>query len=78
MGDRKAAARINAPSVWGSGLAEVSSRRYTKGVRADANRVIAEQLARTGDRAAVEVEVHVVRGLRLPDSATLEFIDQHQ
>ena len=65
-------------SVWSTGLAETSSRRYVENVRVDAQRVLAEQLARTGDPAAVEVDVHVVKGSRLPDIAILDFIDKHR
>lgn len=64
--------------IRGVGLVEERSLRYVDAARLHAERVLAEQLARFGEPAAREAEVHVVKGSRLADAAILEFVDQHQ
>lgn len=64
--------------VRGVGLIKESSFRYVEAARIHAERVLAEQLARSGEPAAAEVELHVVKGSRLADAAILEFVDQHR
>lgn len=62
----------------GAGLIAQSSRHYVESARVFAERELAEQLACLGEAAAANIELHVIKGSRLPDTDILEFIDQKQ
>jgi universal stress protein E len=65
--------------LWSVGLLFTNTEEYHAHVQAEARERLCEQLARVaGGLPAAAVEVHVVDGMSVPDTAILEFIDDHK
>lgn len=64
--------------LWSTGLLDSSTRTYHDQVRSDARQALEEQLSRvSGGTAAAGVEIHVVEGLSIADTAILEFVERN-
>lgn len=65
--------------LWSTGLLHTNTETYHEQVQAEARQQLAGQLARVaGGRAGANVELHVVAGESVADSAILDFIQHHQ
>lgn len=64
--------------LWSTGLLDSSTRAYHDQVNAEAREALEQQLARVAAGAATpSVEIHVVEGLSIADTAILEFVERN-
>lgn len=64
--------------LWSTGLLDTSTQIYHDRVKADARRRLDEQLVRvSGGTPDAKVELHIVEGLSIADTAILDFIQYH-
>ncbi|HWB09316.1 MAG TPA: universal stress protein [Pirellulales bacterium] len=65
--------------LWSTGLLHTNTQVYHDRVKAEAREQLADQLARVaGGQTAATVELHVVEGESIADTAILDFIQEHQ
>ena len=64
--------------LWSSGLLDTSTQIYHDKVKADARERLSEQLVRVGGESpAAKVELHIVEGVSIADTAILDFIQHY-
>lgn len=64
---------------WSVGLLYYSTEEYHAQVKAEAHEQLASQLARiAGGKPSATIELHIVAGESIADTAILEFIEHHQ
>ncbi|HVX12200.1 MAG TPA: universal stress protein [Pirellulales bacterium] len=64
--------------LWSTGLLDTSTQMYHDRVKADARQRLTEQLHRVaGESGPSNVELHVVEGLSIADTAILDFVQHH-
>jgi nucleotide-binding universal stress UspA family protein len=65
--------------LWSTGLLHTNTESYHRQVQAEAREQLADQLARAaGGQPSANVELHVVAGESIADTAILDFIQHHQ
>ena len=65
--------------LWSVGLLHANTEVYHAHVKAEAHERLTDQLARVGGgHPAAKVELHIVEGESIADTAILEFIEHHQ
>jgi universal stress protein E len=63
--------------LWSTGLLDTNAQIYHNRVKADAHRQLSEQLARVaGPKPPIQVELEIVEGLAIADTAILDFIER--
>lgn len=65
--------------LWSTGLLDTSTQIYHDKVKADAHERLNEQLTRVGGpEPCAQVELHIVEGISIADTAILDFIQHNQ
>ena len=63
--------------LWSTGLLDSSTRAYHDQVRAEARQSLEEQWSRVSDGSVAGVEIDVVEGLSIADTAILDFVERN-